>query len=68
MINEKTCKIFETAAVDSTVAGDIGSYTTDGKTFLYFQTGLGVLSIISLQMEGKKRMAIDEFLRGNRLS
>jgi methionyl-tRNA formyltransferase len=45
----------------------IGSYTTDGKKYLHFQCADGVLAIENLQLEGKKRMGIEEFLRGYRL-
>ena len=44
-----------------------GTYTTDGKKYLYFQCADGVLAIENLQLEGKKRMGIEEFLRGYRL-
>ena len=41
-----------------------GEWESDGKTYLKFQTGNGVLSVLELQLEGKKRMKIDELLRG----
>ena len=44
-----------------------GTYTTDGKKYLHFQCADGVLVIENLQLEGKKRMGIEEFLRGYRL-
>ena len=44
-----------------------GSYTTDGKKYLHFQCADGILAIENLQLEGKKRMGIEEFLRGYRL-
>ena len=47
--------------------GAVGSYTTDGKKFLHFQCADGILIIKNLQLEGKKRMEIEEFLRGYRL-
>ncbi|MCD8013628.1 MAG: methionyl-tRNA formyltransferase [Lachnospiraceae bacterium] len=34
------------------------------KTALYVQTGDGILSILELQPEGKKKMPVDAFLRG----
>lgn len=45
----------------------IGSFSTDGKKYLHFQCVDGVLAIENLQLEGKKRMGIEEFLRGYRL-
>jgi methionyl-tRNA formyltransferase len=66
-INDKSCKVFETSVFDENKTGEIGKLSTDGKTFIHFQTAKGVIEIKSLQMEGKKRMVVDEFLRGNRL-
>ena len=45
----------------------IGIYITDGKKYLHFQCADGILAIENLQLEGKKRMGIEEFLRGYRL-
>ncbi len=44
-----------------------GIYTTDGKKYLHFQCTDGILAVEELQLEGKKRMGIEEFLRGYRL-
>lgn len=67
-INGTQFKIYETEKVELTSAGDLpGDYKTDNKTYLYIQTGGNPLSIKALQMEGKKRMQIEEFLRGNSL-
>lgn len=41
-----------------------GSIQSDGKTYLYFKTVDGWLSVKELQLEGKRKMGIDEFLRG----
>ena len=67
VINEKTCKIFETFVVNESKKGEIGNLLTDGKTFIHFQTKQGQIGILSLQLEGKKRMNVEDFLRGNRL-
>lgn len=67
-IKDKTCKIFKSEIIQDEPMGKIpGEYETDGKTYLYFQTGKNKLSILDLQLEGKKRMPIDDFLRGNRM-
>jgi methionyl-tRNA formyltransferase len=44
-----------------------GDFITDNKTYLYFKTQNDWVSIEELQPEGKKKMAIDEFFRGNKL-
>jgi methionyl-tRNA formyltransferase len=41
-----------------------GSLQTDGKTFLKFRCSNGYVQVLELQMEGKKRMTVEEFLRG----
>jgi methionyl-tRNA formyltransferase len=41
-----------------------GTWESDGKTFLRFATGDGWYIIHRLQLEGKKAMDVDEFLRG----
>ena len=44
-----------------------GAYLTDGKNYLKFATNNGFLSLLDVQLEGKKRMKIEELLRGLRL-
>jgi methionyl-tRNA formyltransferase len=39
---------------------------TDGKSFLKFCCPNGYLHLVEVQLEGKKKMKIDEFLRGFR--
>lgn len=43
-----------------------GHYKTDGKTFLKFSCCNGYILCKEIQWEGKKRMTIEEFLRGFR--
>ena len=45
-----------------------GHYQTDGKTFLKFAGADGWLHCLEIQMEGKKKMLIEDFLRGYRFS
>lgn len=67
-IQGQNCKIYKTK-VESGQMHELkaGEYKTDGKTYLKFQTGEGVLDILELQLAGKKRMKIQDFLRGNSL-
>jgi methionyl-tRNA formyltransferase len=44
-----------------------GKIETDGKTYLRIYTNDGSLSILSLQYPGKKRLSIEEFLKGNKI-
>jgi methionyl-tRNA formyltransferase len=41
---------------------------SDNKTYLHFKTADGWIAIEELQLEGKKRMGIEEFLRGTKLT
>ena len=66
-VDGKVCKIYKTEPAKAGKDLAVGEYETDGKNFLHFQTGDGALSILELQLEGKKRMAIGDFLRGNKL-
>ncbi len=43
-----------------------GKFETDSKTFLRFTCADGYIGITDLQLEGKKRMKIEDFLRGYR--
>jgi methionyl-tRNA formyltransferase len=68
LLNGKSCKIYQTEIGEITEndATEIGNFKTDGKTFLDYRTADKWLKIKELQLEGKKRMGIEEFLRGFR--
>ncbi len=64
----KTCKIFKSRfSKENLPEKQAGEWESDGKTFLKFQTGAGSLEVLELQLEGKKRMKIEELLRGLKL-
>lgn len=46
---------------------DSGSIRTDNKTHLDVRTSDGWVAIVELQPEGKKRMTVEEFFRGNKV-
>lgn len=61
----KICKVYKTEISNKEIANlSPGEYICDGKTNLIFQTGKGSIKILELQLEGKKRMEVAEFLRG----
>ncbi|WP_114778664.1 methionyl-tRNA formyltransferase [Botryobacter ruber] len=63
--NGKTFKIFRAEAVEAGAADlEPGQLLTDNKTYLHVQTAAGTLAILDLQMEGKKRMPVQDLLRG----
>jgi methionyl-tRNA formyltransferase len=47
---------------------DSGAFESDGKKYLHFGTQTSDLAITSLQIQGKKRMTVEEFLRGYRMN
>ncbi|MFI5453753.1 methionyl-tRNA formyltransferase [Pedobacter sp. UC225_61] len=66
-LNDKIVKIFKAILEDKEPGISTGAFLTDGKTYLKFATKDGFISLTDVQYEGKKRMLIDEFLRGMRL-
>jgi methionyl-tRNA formyltransferase len=40
---------------------------SDNKTFLKVACQDGYINLLQIQLEGKKRMKVDEFLRGNKI-
>ncbi len=67
-INDKVFKVFGVQkTAHSKTAEAPGSYETDNKTYLHLVTGNGLIAIKELQMQGKKRMDIESFLRGTKL-
>ncbi|WP_439557488.1 methionyl-tRNA formyltransferase [Dyadobacter sp.] len=67
ILNGLSCKIFKTFLTDSDEEGETGEFRTDQKTYLHFKTADSWIGIEVLQLEGKKRMQIGDFLRGYRL-
>lgn len=67
ILNGLSCKIFKTEVLQDELAGTPGEFRTDGKTYLNFKVNDGWISVKVLQLEGKRRMEIGEFLRGNKL-
>ena len=60
----KKLKIFKAEHDNANIPGKQGDYTTDNKTFLKFICNDGYISVKELQLEGKKKMNVEDFLRG----
>jgi methionyl-tRNA formyltransferase len=68
VLNGKTFKIFKVTSVkNDNSSTPPGAINTDNKNYLYVKSADGLLSIDALQPDGKKRMTIQEFFRGNKL-
>lgn len=66
-LQDKTLKIFKAELLETEPGIAAGGFLTDGKTFLKFAAKGGFITLKDVQYEGKKRMGIEEFLRGMRL-
>ncbi len=60
----KKLKIFSTKKEYTTTTENPGEMVTDNKTFLKFACANGYIQVTELQLEGKKKLAIKDFLRG----
>jgi methionyl-tRNA formyltransferase len=65
-LDGKILKIYRSNKEIVQHAHPIGQLFTDGKTFLKFTAADGYIHVLDLQLEGKKRMLIADFLRGYR--
>ncbi len=66
-LNGKVLKIYQSAFEHTQPDIPPGNFITDGKTYLKFATPDGLVSLSEVQLEGKKQMGIEDFLRGIRL-
>lgn len=66
IFNGKTLKIFKAKKEITEASKPAGEYETDHKSFLKFACDNGFIAALELQLEGKKKMGVEEFLRGFR--
>lgn len=66
-LNGKNLKIWKAVTREDEYEGQPGEIVYVSEDEMYIKTGKGVLSIIELQLEGKKRMYIQDFLHGNKI-
>lgn len=57
-------KVYETEKEFTAVSEPVGTVVTDGRTSLAVALADGYLHLRSVQLAGKKRMQVDDFLRG----
>lgn len=65
-LDEKKLKVFSAKKEINTPQVNPGLFETDGKTFLRYACADGYIHLLELQLEGKKKMKIEDFLRGYR--
>lgn len=66
IMNEKMLKIYKAKKEIVFPSHTEGEYETDGKTFFKFACTDGYLHLLEIQLEGKRKMSVEEFLRGYR--
>jgi methionyl-tRNA formyltransferase len=67
-LDGKMLKIFRSEKEKITPLINAGNYETDKKTFLKFACTNGYIHLLEIQLEGKKKMNIKDFLRGYHFS
>ncbi len=65
-LQEKKIKIFACKKIVETHTLPCGTFTTDHKTYLRYACSDGFIDILQLQLEGKSKMGVADFLRGFR--
>ncbi|MFM8591360.1 MAG: methionyl-tRNA formyltransferase [Sphingomonadales bacterium] len=68
LLNGKLLKIVQSKPLPHRASLLPGAFETDGKSYLYVGCAAGALEIVSLQLEGKKKMPVTEFLKGYRFN
>ena len=67
-LNDKMFKIYRSKKEIINHSFEMGAVKTDGKTFLKFACSNGFIHVTDVQLEGKKRINIEDFLRGYRFA
>jgi len=65
-LDKKLLKIYSAKKETTAPTIPAGNFETDKKTFLKFACTDGYIHVKELQLEGKKRMNVEDFLRGHR--
>lgn len=67
-LNGQQCKIYAVSLGSETAPDKAsGEILTDNKTYIAIKAADGLVNINELQLQGKKRMPVEDFLRGNKL-
>ncbi len=64
-LEDKNLKVYSSKVSEKEIP--TGQYNSDHKTYLRFGCSSGSIDILELQLEGKKRMATTEFLKGYKI-
>ena len=64
-LNGLKLKIYKAKVVDNSVSAEVGTIVKADKNGLYMQAKDGIISLLEIQKEGKKRMDYRSFINGN---
>ncbi len=64
----KKLKIWQTKVIDNVTIGEIGTVLSLTETGFTVQTGKGILEILELQPESKRKMTAKDFVCGNQIA
>lgn len=67
-LDGKVLKVYASKIENIIPKVKIGKYETDNKTYLRYACADRFISLLDIQLEGKKRMLIEDFLRGYRVA
>lgn len=65
-LQDKMLKIYRSRKADISHKEVTGTFSTDHKTYLRFAAQDGFIYLLEVQLQGKKRLQIEDFLRGYR--
>jgi methionyl-tRNA formyltransferase len=66
-LNGKNMKVFKAEIIKSNQVLEAGSIKSDGKSYLQIHCADDYIRLLEVQPESKKRMSIEDFLRGNKV-
>jgi methionyl-tRNA formyltransferase len=66
-VGGKQCKIFRIGLFQGESNLSIGEFKTDQKSFVHVGCKDGTISLVDFQLEGKRKMNISDFFRGNKI-
>lgn len=66
-IHEKVYKVFAVEILQAHDESRTHAWVTDNKSYLYFRTADGWVALTDFQQEGRRRMTVTEFFKGNKI-
>jgi len=67
-LNDKMLKVYKSKKEITQHNHETGKVFTDNKTYLKYSCSNGFIHLLEIQLEGKKKMLVEDFLRGNKIN